>query len=171
MLIVSLRALSLAAIRSAWGSNSCIIARPPAVAAPTLPVPPPALQEPVERSIENGTRRRSPTIGIDHRADSRDPRPLAYQAAPLLSRLWRGQVAAQSLGTLLSVALPFRLAGTGELRIALCAWLPFRRCAQDDRREHRRGGRAEGDPGAGSRAARPQRADLAVLPRRRVEQR
>src|SRR5271165_620186 len=49
MLMVSPRALSFAAIRSAWGSNSCIIARPPAVAAPTLPVPPPALQDLVER--------------------------------------------------------------------------------------------------------------------------
>src|SRR6516165_11369852 len=85
MLIVSLRALSLAAIRSACGNNSCIIARPPVVAARTLPVPPPALQELVERSIENGTRRQPPIIGADHRADPRNPRPLAHQKAPVLS--------------------------------------------------------------------------------------
>jgi hypothetical protein len=45
--MVSLRAFNLAAIRSAWGSNSCIIARPPAVAEATLPVSPPALQDPL----------------------------------------------------------------------------------------------------------------------------
>src|SRR5215831_11830589 len=108
MLIVSLRALSLAAIRSACGNNSCSIADPPAVAAPTLPVPPPVLQELVERSSENGTRRRSLIISPDHRADYRDPRPLAHQAASVLSRFWRGQTAAQSARPLSGTALPFR---------------------------------------------------------------
>src|SRR6516165_1748178 len=142
MLIVSLRALSLAAIRSACGNNSCIIARPPAVAAPTLPVPPPALQELVERSIENGTRRRSPIVGPDHRADPRNPRPLAHQAAPLLPRLWRRQIAAQSARPVPGIALPLRLAGSGELWAALRPRLCVRRRPQDDRREHRRGRRA-----------------------------
>src|SRR5262245_56886736 len=56
MLIVSPRALSRAAIRSAWGSNSCIIARPPAVAAPSLPVSPPAWEELVRRGASSMAR-------------------------------------------------------------------------------------------------------------------
>src|SRR5215831_17730050 len=56
MLMVSLRDLSLAAIRSAWGSNSCIIARPRAVATATLPVSPPALQDFVERGATSMAR-------------------------------------------------------------------------------------------------------------------
>src|SRR6516165_1107701 len=125
--MVSLRALSFAAIRSACGNNSCIIPRPPAVAAPTLPVSLPALQELVERSIENGTRRRPPSIGPGHRADPRDPRPLAHQKASVFSRLWRGQIAAQGAGALPGVALPLRLAGIGELWAALRPRLSLRR--------------------------------------------
>src|SRR6266481_826487 len=54
--MVSPRALSFAAIRSAWGSNSCIITGPPVVAASTLPVPPPALQELVSRGATRMAR-------------------------------------------------------------------------------------------------------------------
>src|SRR5260370_24079702 len=98
---------------------------------------------------DNGTQRQS----SDHRSDIGNPRALAYQAASLLSRLWRRQIAAEGVGPLSGAALPFRVAGTGELWDALRARLSFRRRAQDDRREHRRGRRPEGDPTARSRAA------------------
>src|SRR5271166_3714386 len=51
MLMVSPRALSFAAIRSAWGSNSCNMPCPPAVAVATFSVPPPTLQEPTLREF------------------------------------------------------------------------------------------------------------------------
>src|SRR5215813_1712857 len=79
----------------------------------------------------DGTQRQS----SDHRSDLGNSRALAHEAASVLSRLWRRQIAIEGARALSSAALSFRVAGAGKLRDALCARLSLRGRAQDDRRE------------------------------------
>src|SRR5712691_2850487 len=66
----------------------------------------------VTGGTEHDTQRQSRP---DHRPDIGNPRALAHQAASVLSGFRRRKAAAEGLGPLSGAALPFRIAGIGEL--------------------------------------------------------
>src|SRR5882724_1303551 len=143
--MVSPRALSFAAIRSAWGSNSCIITGPPVVAASTLPVPPPALQELVSRGATRMARDGDfPSSGpITERILAIRDR-WHTKRHPFFLAFGEGKLPLKALGRYQALHYHFVSRALASFGLLYARGYHF---------EERRGRRVEGDPRAGSRAA------------------